>query len=163
VIRIATFARRRAPARLLLSLAVLVIACAGPPPPAVPVSSDEAPVESFRVLDAGPYNDRIDEALAAGEPWPRSALETAAAFFGGPEEANRIVFRKESAPGERPREAVIVVVQEGLLDDSVLGSRFEFDLFREDDGSWRVREVRGSWRCRRGDYQIDGYGERYCP
>lgn len=55
--------------------------------------------------------------------------------------------------------ARISVVREGLLDDSVRGNRWRFDVNRASDGRWRIDSVREDFACYRGR---EGWGVRPC-
>ncbi|MFH1279961.1 MAG: hypothetical protein ABIK65_16480 [Candidatus Eisenbacteria bacterium] len=151
--------------RLLSFVLLLCAACAPASPPRGPAPSPESeyPVLSYRLSGTDRYNAGIDAAIAEEKHWPRSPLRTVSQYFGGPEEAPRITFRKTSGPGEFPDRCTVTVTEEGLLDDSVAGTWHEFHLVRTAEGYWRVREIRTADRCARGDYQRDAYGEKPCP
>lgn len=55
--------------------------------------------------------------------------------------------------------ARITVVREGLLDDSVRGNRWRFDVNRTADGRWRIDTLREDFSCRRGRA---GWGVQPC-
>lgn len=145
-----------------LLVLLLPFACASAPPPD-PAAPAEYPVRSYRLLGTDRYNEGIEAAVAEGKHWPRSALRTVSQYFAGPEEARRITLRKVDGPGENPGETTVTVIEEGLLDDSIAGTWFEFRLVRSAEGHWRVREIRTANRCARGGEQRDSYGEKECP
>lgn len=148
-----------------LLLAPLVVTCGSAARESAPTAPDARStiVDSYRLVDVEPYNRGIDRALEEGKHWPRSPLRVVSQYFAGPEEAGRISLRKVDGPGEFPDSSTITVIEEGLRDDSVAGKWFRFRLARDDEGVWRVVEIRTADRCARGDYQTLRYGERLCP
>jgi hypothetical protein len=61
------------------------------------------------------------------------------------------------APGAKPEQATVTVIDERLSDDSVYGEKLVFRFFREACaacpdrlGPWTLRELRISWRCQEG-------------
>lgn len=128
-----------------------------------PAEARSTIVDSYRLVDVEPYNRGIDQALEEGKHWPRSSLRVVSQYFAGPEEAGRISLTKVDGPGENPDSSTVTVIEEGQLDDSIAGKWFQFRLDRDDEGVWRVVEIRTADRCARGDYQTLRYGARLCP
>jgi hypothetical protein len=68
----------------------------------------------------------------------------AAGRFEGTEQVVRIAY----AGGEAADRARVVVVRDGLFDDSLRGERWDMDFVRG-EGGWRLASLRRAWRCRR--------------
>ncbi len=120
----------------------------------------EPVVESSTVMDVTEFNAFVDDATAAGEQWVRNPIMVVMEYLRHPNTSVTEITRIDP-PGESMPRTTITVVQDGFLDDSVRGTWHEFTLDRKADGSWRIDEARGAYRCHRG-HQKDDYGARLC-
>ena len=135
----------RTAAALLAGLALLAAGCAGgdeEPPPAGwaglprPLPADGSlPVEQF-----DDYAESVDE------PWERE-----------PRELARVYTRADELDGalrvtelRTDRDATVAVEVDRLADDSIRTLRFDLELERRDDGTWRLASARWRQRCQRG-------------
>ena len=143
----------------LLLLLLLVSACARTPHPRDPL---DVPVESWDMVDVAPLNVLVDEAAGAGCDWPRSAVSVTLGVLGGDADARYLALSGAGNKGEQADTVVVHLARDGLLDDSVRGDWHRAVLYRVDDGTWRLRELRRAFRCWRGG-STDRYSADLCP
>lgn len=116
----------------------------------------DLPVADMDVVASAAYGGA--SSLAAGGASPLSIAMAIAGDFEGV--TQHVVQMNEG--GEVPSSTRIVVLRDGLLDDSVRGERWEIALGRTGAGAWSIREVKRSWLCRRGE-NTDRFSARRCP
>ena len=107
-------------------------------------SLTEQPVATMAVVYPGTYESASAEARLG-----RSPVEIALAVVGAFDGRTKHIIQ-ENDGGEAPRRSRVTVIRHGLLDDSVLGERWEIVLHRTSSDVWSIAEVRKAWRCRRG-------------
>ena len=98
------------------------------------------------------FNGQYSAARNAHEPWTEDPREVGLRFAGYPNVDGTSpdivrVFHPE------PGKTIVVVIDMGLMDDSVEAQKIRVDLVREVD-VWRVEWAGGQWRCHggRGDW-----------
>ncbi|QRM30690.1 hypothetical protein [Microvirga sp. VF16] len=129
---------------------------------AQPVTGDrhtsllEVPVADMKVVAPDAYGSALS--LAAGGASP---LDIALAIAGEFEGTTQHIVQANEG-GEVPSSTKITVLRDGLLDDAVRGERWDIALDRTAAGIWGIREVKRSWRCRRGA-QMDRFAAQVCP
>lgn len=116
----------------------------------------DLPVADMEAVAASAYDGA--SSLAAGGASPLSIAMAIAGDFEGV--TQHVVQMNEG--GEVPSSTRIVVLRDGLLDDSVRGERWDIALARTGAGAWSIREVKRSWLCRRGEI-TDRFSARRCP
>lgn len=117
---------------------------------------------SWAILDADSLNVSIEEAIAAGDSWPRSPILVTLYLVGGDDDIRSLVLEEVKNRAEGADLTKVVCIRDGLLDDSVRGDWHEFNLNRLADSTWRVSDARASYRCWRSD-NTDEYQESPCP
>ncbi len=139
---------------LAMLAALLALTGATPAtPPARPahrghvvVSRDTLPVESL--------NAAIAAGAAADQEWVRDPIQIALRDANAPPDAvaERSDFKLtwKGDGGESPTSGELVLVEEGLKDDSVTGEWRHYLMSRQPDGSWRVAALYVAYRCARG-------------
>ena len=110
---------------------------AGPPKP----QGKPLPLDTFE--------SRAREAIANGEEWPKASLLVALKLVGESCECSSRVIELRSKP-ESFDGATIIITDQGYLDDSVRGERYELVLERGPGGVWRVLKATNTWNCYRG-------------
>lgn len=80
----------------------------------------------------------------------------------GPFEGARQLIVQSNEGVESPSASRVSVIRDGLLDDALRSERWDVALVRTAAGSWEIREVTRSWRCRRGA-KATGFAARLCP
>ncbi len=125
-------------------------------PPAIPAEQTRpvAPVvDSFLTEDLEDINAGIERAADADEEWVTDPVRIAMNVVEqGPDAIDERRYLQITYEGGGPHgnTAVVTVVTDGYLDDSMRGEWCRFAMAKEDDGSWRVTEFRHAWRCWRG-------------
>jgi heat shock protein HslJ len=107
------------------------------------------------------FADRVRGAADEGERWTRDPIRVALALIDS-RGAPRVDVSRRDDRGEAPTSTLVVVDEDGFLDDSVRGVRSQVLLAPAPDGSWRVLAVTVVTRCWRDDRQLIGPGET-CP
>jgi hypothetical protein len=111
-------------------------------------------VESFETVKVDSLNDRIGAAVRAGEAWTKDPIRVVLEVYGASaQDVRALDLRYEANRGEQPDSAVVTLVTDGLLSDSVRGSWVWIRLARQQDDTWRLVELRRAWRCWRGHHQ----------
>jgi hypothetical protein len=139
---------------------LLVTACSSSKQ--VPVTDpSEIPVESWDLVEVEGFNARIDEAVNAGETWPRDPIIVTSEFIWGGLSAHYTRLEKQDNRVEGADSTVIVIVRDRFLDDSIRGDWHRITLYRLSDMTWRLAEARRAFRCYRGR-QLDSFGSSLC-
>jgi hypothetical protein len=125
------------------------------------------PVESFQRLPVDSLNAQIAAAATRGESWTQDAVLIALRLTEhGPDALDErrvleIRFEGEGRRGDRPDSAIVTLVEDDFMDDSVRGSWTRLSLVRaaprrdvmRDPAPWRLVEFRVAWICQRGHHQ----------
>ena len=108
-------------------------------PPRLPAplpAEGTLPVDDFNA-----YMDSVDEA------WERDLAGVMDAFVeAGAGDAGSRSFQANSSGDS----ATATLTLEGLMDDSVRAQRYELDLSRRADGTWKVESASWAQRCHEG-------------
>lgn len=91
------------------------------------------------------HNQRTSQAADRGESWAQSALQVALKLVGDSQECRERRIEIQSTP-EAFRDAHIVIIEEGLMDDSVFGIRYEL-MLRLGKHGWMVESADKTWKC----------------
>jgi hypothetical protein len=126
---------------LLLSAAVLVAGCAfggGVPSVTTVQAEPEPPAANLGDLDKRirAFNARVE---TTKPPWRFSDKNTAAEFLGG-SFASIVVDARGST-------SKATATSPNLADDSVRNERYELELAKAPDGSWRIVSATRTFRC----------------
>lgn len=153
---------------LLSMLLAAVLAAAPACAQLTPTLAPTPAVESYDLLPVDEANAMVEHAAGSGEAWPMQpvmiAVEFLSARSGGhpPFDASSVSLTQERPRGEAPDSAVVTVVVEGLLDDSVRGVWHQLVMEPAEDGPfWQLREARVAYRCWRGS--SEAYSRDLCP
>lgn len=131
-------------AALLAGLALLAAGCGGgeEPPPAR-WEGLPRPLPEDGTLPVAPFEDyagRVDE------EWERAPRELARVYTRA-EELDGTLRTTELRSGDA---ATVSVEVDRLADDSIRAVRYDLELERRDDGTWRLASARWSQRCQPG-------------
>ena len=112
----------------------------------------DLPVLSSLPVDVAPMNARVRAAAAAGESWVREPLLVAVECLrtGDGIRGRVAALVKSDDYAEMPSRSTVTVLQEGLLDDSVIAFRDELRLVRAANDVWEVESASRAFRCWRG-------------
>lgn len=84
-----------------------------------------------------------------------------ALFWAGSPKGGERTLTYRAGSSENPDTASVVISDEGLPDDSLIGSRLSFSFVRR-QGRWTLTAVSEAWRCRRGS-DTSSYITGVCP
>lgn len=98
-------------------------------------------------VDVAEFN-RIAEREEA--EWERSPLLTAIEFAGAEDADAASTTAELRGEGEARERAAATITLAGLRDDSVHARRYEIELTRSEDGTWRVEAATWAQRCAAG-------------
>ena len=100
------------------------------------------PVDGRLPVDA--FNAHAE---SVDEPWERDVSALTHAYVeAGASDAAQLSFRVTSS-GEDRTPASASLTLDGLLDDSVRAQRYELELSRRDDGTWKIESASWAQRC----------------
>jgi heat shock protein HslJ len=105
------------------------------------------------------FNDAV--AAAAGVSWVYDPVRVALAFIDS-RGAPRVDVTRRDDRAESPRSTLVVVDEDGFLDDAVRGVRTDVVLVPDEHGVWRIAAVAVATRCWRADRLLVAPGE-VCP
>lgn len=119
------------------------------------------PVSSYVERGVAPYAERVAASHARSEAWLANPVQIALDVAGGVE-ARVVRVVAEFFPLEIPDTAVVTVIRENLLDDSVYATWNEVLLNLGEGGGWQVVGVKEAYWCARGDRR-DEFSAALCP
>jgi heat shock protein HslJ len=103
----------------------------------------------------------LTEAAAVGASWTRDPVRVALNFIDS-RGAPRVDVTRRDDQAEAPTHTVVVVDEDGFLDDSVRGVRSEVVLAPDAAGAWHLLAVTVATRCWRVEQLMVSPGE-FCP
>lgn len=133
------------------ALLALPIGAADPPTPLT-----ELPVLDSKLVPPEEYGTASAFAARGNAPLD-IALKIVGKFEGSTQHIIEVNEGNESPSASR-----ITVLRDGLMDDSVKSERWDIALQRTAESIWGIKEVRRSWRCRRGE-KTNGFASNLCP
>ncbi len=140
-------AMKRQLAAITLFLAVAaglsVSACAGE------VKTPAMRDAGYESVDFAGFNETVSEAAGRQEAWTMDPVLVALRFTG-PSEGMTQNIERIYGSAESPVSAEVVITNEKLPDDSVMGERYVIVLGRNEDGSWTIKSAGRAVRCREG-------------
>ena len=102
--------------------------------------------KAFLEIDTGDYNIMIIQAKSKGETWVKSPMQTALKIVSEFTEMKSRTMKFEAPTGDGFTSFKLTVINDGFLDDSVAGDKYEFS-FQWEDESWRMNSARRMWKC----------------
>jgi hypothetical protein len=120
-------------------------------------SVDDVP---FHRMDTASLNTAISEIPAKAESWIMDPVRVVLEFLGT-SGSRSVVIKRCDASGEATSETNVRIIEDGYLDDSVRGTWYSFNLEKDDQGRWSIKQGREAYRCWRGHHQ-DSYSESNC-
>ncbi len=118
--------------------------------------------QKSQVMGFSNFNDQIGQARENGEDWTASPLTVALRFVGPEMNSRKKSVEVESLSGGEVFDRVLIVITEdGFLDDSVQGSKAIIRM-EQQNGFWQISSAKKVWKCweNRGhtDYSSDPCG-----
>lgn len=110
-------------------------------------AGDKKPALEWKESDSTEFAKKLKAASAAGEKWTQSPESIILEFVGpfvskdGEKAAASRHIRIHTKGDELPKTLNVVLVDDGLLDDSVKTQGTRLALARQEDGSWRLRKL----------------------
>ena len=105
------------------------------------------PAFDWKEVDAAEFAAKLEKASAAGEKWTRSPesiiLEWVGPFVSkeGEKAAATRNIRIFTKGEDLPKPLIVVLIDDGLLDDQIKTQASRLALARQDDGSWKFRKA----------------------
>lgn len=104
------------------------------------------PVTSSKKIDLTQFKQIFAKSLKNNEQWLKDPLQVTLKFLGPFEGGFQTISRKNDN-SENPTKAEIIVIEDGVLDDSLRGARFRFVLHKNTKGIWQIKSGEHSFRC----------------
>jgi len=101
----------------------------------------------WKEIDAAKFADKLTKAAAAGEKWTKNPesiiLEYAGPFIteSGEKIASNRNIRIYTKGEEVPKFLSVVLIDDGLFDDSIKTQRTRLALARNEDGTWKLHKA----------------------
>ena len=116
-------------------------------PTTIPGPQTDWPGPSLRpdgTVPIAAFNAFVDTSRAT---WRQSPLRTSVEFLHLDDTNALTTTVRATTNPDSPHQADVTVTADGLLDDSVRATRFEMQLARRSDASWRLTSARWSQKC----------------
>lgn len=135
-------------------LAAMTVAAAAGKTTATVVGDPE-----YESVDFAEFNKTVAEAAGKSEAWTMDPV-LVALKLAGPSEGMTQNIERVYGSAESPA-AEVIITNEKLPDDSVMGQRFVIVLGKNDDGSWTVKSAGKAVKCYEGRGHQD-YSKEPC-
>jgi hypothetical protein len=100
-------------------------------------------------IEHGNFNKIVLPASAKGEKWTADPVLVSLKFIGPSKGMTQTIERSYDNP-ESPKTAQVIITNEKLLDDSVMGVRYKLVLNRNENGSWFIERSGKAIKCWKG-------------
>jgi hypothetical protein len=138
------------------ALAALLLGLGAPPysrlVSAQPQLQTEGRVESYRVQDAAAFNLSVRSThQSADGGWTATPLGVVSRYLGDVSSETRSAIVEIVRPSAEAHDRILAMVtREGLLDDSVRGTKDRLELVRDPAGFWSIAAALRAWACQPG-------------
>ena len=101
----------------------------------------------WKEVDSAKFAAKLEKATAAGEKWTSDPVSIILNYAGpfiskeGEKAAANRTIRINTKGDELPKTLNVVLIDDGLLDDSVKTLRTRLALARQENGSWKLRKI----------------------
>ena len=106
----------------------------------------EIPVRSYENVDISKFQQLLSKSAEENEIWTNDPLQIILRFLPSFEGKIQYITRKHDS-AESARRAEVIVIEEGYLDDSVRGGRYEFILEKDVNDRWKLLSAKKASRC----------------
>lgn len=120
-------------------------------------STDEIQYEN---VDHTDFNKSVLSGGAKGEKWTSDPVLVSLKFTGPSEGMTQTIERTYNS-AESPDKATVVITNEKLLDDSVMGVQHKLDIKKDETGVWVVESAGKAVKCWEGRGHT-GYSKEPC-
>lgn len=106
----------------------------------------ETPADAWESIDATEWTAKLDAATEAGAPWAANP-ETILLEFAGPfvtkegEKMGQSRTIRLISKGEDTKTLNVILIDDGLFDDSTMTARLRLVLTRTPEGIWKLRKA----------------------
>lgn len=114
----------------------------------------------YENIEHGNFNKIVLSASANGEEWTADPVLVSLKFIGAYEGMIQTIERTYDNP-ESPKTARVIITNEKLLDDSVMGVRHKLVLNKGENRSWVIGSARKAIKCWKGRGHAD-YSKEPC-
>ena len=104
----------------------------------------------YKKLDTKRFNRKIRDAARNKEFWVKMPTLVASNFVGKFSETKRRTIQIVSPTIESARRLDIIVIDDGLADDSVRSEKYKLELVTSRAGIWYIISAEKAWRCYKG-------------
>ncbi|MFT4741764.1 MAG: hypothetical protein ACI9XJ_002605 [Marivirga sp.] len=101
-------------------------------------------------IDRKPYNQGIENAMAARLPWVYSPLTIALKVAGQQMISPQVNMVSKSLSGNELVTEVAVIIEKKNLPDDSLADEYFWMRLKLGGTIWQVAEIKHAWRCREG-------------
>lgn len=115
-----------------------------------PSAYDETEKGAFQKVDVGGFNLEIEKAATAGEAWVKMPTQVVARMLREFSEFRSRTIEMTAPNSETTESMIVIVTDDGFLDDSVRGDRHKFELSINEHGVWKFVAAGKSCRCWKG-------------
>jgi len=115
-----------------------------------PSDYDETEKGTFEKVDVGGFNLEIEKAAIAGEAWVKMPTQVVARMIRNFSEIRSRTIEMFAPNSETTDSLIVIVIDDGFLDDSVRGDKHKFELRMNEQGVWKFVSAGKSWRCWEG-------------
>lgn len=105
---------------------------------------------SMQKIEVGEYNLKIENAFEANEPWVKMPTQIVARMLGEFSEIRSRTIEMTAPTADGADSLSVTVIDDGFLDDSVRGEKYQFELERNEQGVWKFTSASKAWRCWQG-------------
>ena len=103
----------------------------------------------YNTIDHQTFNKSLLSAKAKGEDWTFDPVIVSLKFIGPFEGVTQTIERIHKNP-ESSEAAEVIITNEGLLDDSVMGLKYKLTLKRIKNGAWVIESAGKVVKCWKG-------------
>ena len=114
----------------------------------------------YEDIEHGNFNKIVLSARANGEEWTADPVLVSLKFIGPSEGMTQTIERSYDSP-ESPKTAEVIITNEKLLDDSVMGVRYKLVLIRNENRSWIIASSGKAIKCWKGRGHAN-YSKEHC-
>lgn len=113
-----------------------------------------------QLIDVAPFNTEIENAIAHDAEWPTSPVLIVLKLLNGDAEVQNLKITLKQNHIEEPYKALVTLIRDGILDDSVKGDYYQFVFSVRQDRTWRIDEIHRAFQCWR---ENSGFQVEPCP
>lgn len=110
----------------------------------------EKPSASYEKLDVGPFNKKLEKAVADKKDWVTMPTQVVANLVEQFSETRSRNIEIVSKFADVTDDLTVIVTDDGYADDSVRGVQYKFQIKLNEQGTWKVVSAEKAQRCWEG-------------